>query len=241
MITSLDRRKMLQLLAGGGVAALVDSQRVGSSMTSIAESLEVGDSPSPRRGIVVGHSEGALAGQRIIADGGNAVDGIVAGALVSGVVALNACGVGGYGGHMTIAMKGKPVRSIDFNSTAPAAARHDMFEVDAEGRVPDRVNSVGWLAAGVPGTIAGMELAVRRFGDRSFREVLAPAINMAREGFILGRSTVGSIRGSLTQFRSDPGNPRDRFAEPVYCHRFGTTVTIEQGAHLQRIEEPAHR
>ena len=61
-------------------------------MTSIAGSREDGDSPGPRRGIVVGHSEGALAGQRIIADGGNAVDGIVAAALISGVVALNAIG-----------------------------------------------------------------------------------------------------------------------------------------------------
>ena len=206
MIESIDRRKVLYWFAGAGAATLVDSRSFLPLLPSPGAEGRLGGPADARRGMVVGNPEGALAGHRIIADGGNAVDGIVAAALTSGVVALNACGIGGYGGHMTIAMKGKPVRVIDFNSTAPAAARHDMFEVDADGRVPGRVNSVGWLAAGVPGTLAGMELAVRRYGDRSFREVLAPAIDLAREGFILGSGAVRSIRGSLQQFRGDRGS-----------------------------------
>src|SRR6516162_3738023 len=104
-------------------------------------------------GCVVGQPQGAQAGLEVLAAGGNAVDAAVAAALVAGVVAVPLCGIGGYGGHMVIALaRGKKVTAIDFNSTAPAAARPDMFPLDDRGQV----NAVGWLAAGVPGTLAGL-------------------------------------------------------------------------------------
>jgi gamma-glutamyltranspeptidase/glutathione hydrolase len=155
---------------------------------------------------VVGHREGAVAGQRIIEAGGNAVDGVVAAALVAGVIDIGACGPGGYGGHMTIAMANRPVRVIDFNSTAPAAARHDMFDASADGSVPGRVNEIGWLAAGVPGTLGGMQLAADRFGTWSIGDLLAPAIGFARDGFTLSEGMSRSIGRSREIFRQDPGS-----------------------------------
>jgi len=84
------------------------------------------------------------------------------------------CGIGGYGGHMVISLKGgKKITAIDFNTAAPAAARADMFPIEPGGAVRGRINSVGWLAAGVPGTLAGLQLALSRYGTRDFREMVA--------------------------------------------------------------------
>jgi gamma-glutamyltranspeptidase/glutathione hydrolase len=120
---------------------------------------------------------------RVLADGGNAIDAIVSAALVAGVVAVSRCGIGGYGGHMTIGLPNGKVTSIDFNSEAPAAARPDMFPLDAKGNVKGSINVSGWLAAGVPGTMAGLQLALDKFGTKPFSQLVQPAIRTAREGF----------------------------------------------------------
>jgi gamma-glutamyltranspeptidase/glutathione hydrolase len=134
-------------------------------------------SPGPNSaGAVVGEPTAAKVGGEILARGGNAVDAAVAAALAAGVAAPHQCGPGGYGGHMTIAMAGKKVTSIDFNSRAPAAMREDT------GLVNGRLNPHGWLAAGVPGTMAGLQLALDRFGTLDFRAIAGPAIRIADEG-----------------------------------------------------------
>lgn len=84
---------------------------------------------------------------------------------------------------MIVGTREGKLSAIDFNSTAPAAARPDMFPVDAKGNVKDKANSVGWLAAGVPGTLAGLQLALDRFGSMKFSRVVKPAIRSARDGF----------------------------------------------------------
>jgi gamma-glutamyltranspeptidase/glutathione hydrolase len=126
-------------------------------------------------GLVLGQPEAARAGQEVLAAGGNAVDAAVTAALVAGVVAVPGCGPGGYGGHMVIAPPRGKVVAIDFNSTAPAAAKADMFVVDDRGRVKDDANTYGWLAAGVPGTVAGLQLALDRHGTFGFKKTAAPA------------------------------------------------------------------
>src|SRR4051812_29255105 len=118
---------------------------------AVAARRTIGDEPSSNSaGLVIGFAEGAQAGNAILSDGGNAVDAIVAAALVAGVVAVTRCGIGGYGGHMTIGLPSGKVHCIDFNSEAPAAARPDMFPLDANGNVKGNVNMHGWLSAGVP-------------------------------------------------------------------------------------------
>jgi gamma-glutamyltranspeptidase / glutathione hydrolase len=98
------------------------------------------------------------------------------------------------------------VISIDFNSAAPAAAREDMFAPDEKGNVRGAANQFGWLAAGVPGILAGMQLALDRYGTRSFRESVAPAIKVARDGFILSPGLATTMSGCAPHFRADEGS-----------------------------------
>src|SRR5947207_1540907 len=137
-----DRRSFLAIT--GGTLAAAATRTIGAELKSKS------------RGLVVGHPQGAEAGNSILADGGNAVDAIVGAALVAGVVAVSRCGIGGYGGHMAIGLPSGKVTCIDFNSEAPAAARADMFPIDEKGNVKGSVNKHGWLAAGVPATMAGL-------------------------------------------------------------------------------------
>src|SRR5687767_14224587 len=108
----------------------------------------------PSHGIVMGEAKAAEVGHRVLVDGGNAIDAIVAAALAGAVHAPNQYGIGWYGGHMIIRGGNGKVNCIDFNTTAP---------------VGGSVNMYGWLACGVPGILAGLQLALNRFGTRSFK------------------------------------------------------------------------
>ena len=108
----------------------------------------------------------AHAGHALLEQGGNAVDAAVAAALCAAVVEPASCGIAGYGAHLTIGLADGTVTCIDANSTAPQAARPDMFVADAAGQVEGKLNYYGWLAAGVPGTLAGLQLALNRYGTK---------------------------------------------------------------------------
>jgi len=112
--------------------------------------------------------------------GGNAVDAAVATAFVLAVTYPEAGNLGG-GGFMMIYIHGEPA-FVDYRETAPAAATRDMY-LDDKGEVIKDASTVGARAAGVPGTVAGLWLAHRRYGKRPWRELLQPAIRLARHGF----------------------------------------------------------
>jgi gamma-glutamyltranspeptidase/glutathione hydrolase len=194
------RRRMLILT---GCAALA-----GAMAPRLLRGAEK-DSTANAFGAVIGEPTATKVGGRILADGGNAVDAAVAAALAAAVVSPNNCGIGGYGGHLTIALAGgKKITSIDFNTAAPAAARPDMFALDDKGAVRDRANEFGWLASGVPGTLAGLQLAIDRYGTRSLRELAAPALALARDGFPVTPGLAGALRGMAARLRNDTGSAK---------------------------------
>jgi gamma-glutamyltranspeptidase/glutathione hydrolase len=159
---------------------------------------------SKSQGCIVGQPEAARAGAEVLAAGGNAVDAAVTAALVAGVLAPHQCGPGGYGGHLVIAPTGsKKVTAIDFNSAAPQAARADLFVLDSDGKVKGLANTYGWLAAGVPGTFAGLQLALDRHGTRSFRQCVQPALQLARDGFAVSQSLADATRAARRQLAKD--------------------------------------
>jgi gamma-glutamyltranspeptidase / glutathione hydrolase len=197
MSKQISRREMLRLT--GSAAALAS---LGGSGCIAATKRIPRENP---HGVIVGEPTGATAGMKVLADGGNAIDAVVTAALVSAIATPARCGLGGYGGHATLALAdGKKVVSIDFNTTAPAAARGDMYPLDEKGEVKGRVNYTGWLAAGVPGTLAGLELVLKRYGTRSFREVTQPAIAFARDGVKMFNQMATTLRNPNAAWRRDP-------------------------------------
>lgn len=191
----ISRREMLRLSSAAAALGTLSVGCIARTRKSVAST-----------GIIVGEVNGAAAGMKTLADGGNAIDAVVTAALVSCVAAPWQCGIGGYGGHATIARAGgKKVVSLDFNSAAPAAARADMYPLDDKGEIKGRVNFHGWLAAGVPGILAGLELALRQHGTKSFREVAQPAIALARDGVRVTAGLAQMLRGMAGNLRRDPG------------------------------------
>jgi gamma-glutamyltranspeptidase/glutathione hydrolase len=193
-----------QVLRFAGTAAL--GTLMGDQGNAPAADRKAAAKP---RGRVIGQPEAARVGMQVLADGGNAVDAIAAAALVAGVVAVPLCGIGGYGGHLVIALPGgKKVTAIDFNSAAPAAARKDMFPLDARGKVKGQLDTHGWLAAGVPGTLAGIQLALDRYGTRGLAKLVQPAIRFARDGFEVTKALARATQNARPRLLKDPGSAR---------------------------------
>jgi gamma-glutamyltranspeptidase / glutathione hydrolase len=159
-------------------------------------------------GAVVGEPVAAKVGEQFLADGANAIDAAVATALAATITSPGKCGVGGYGGHAIIGLANGKVTAIDFNSTAPAAAHEDMFPLDANGNVKGKINVFGWLAAAVPGTLAGLELALNRYGTRSFREVVGPAIQLCEEGVHIRKESVQQAALDASKNNAAPKSPQ---------------------------------
>src|SRR3954470_1259628 len=105
---------------------------------------------------------------------------------------------------MAIGLPTGKVTCIDFNSEAPAAARPDMFPLDNKGNVKGGVNKHGWRAAGVPATMAGLQLALDKYGTRSLAHVIDPAIRYARDGFAVYWPYVGAA----SNLQRDPGSEK---------------------------------
>ena len=140
------------------------------------------------------------AGLSILATGGNAVDAAVATALALAVVHPNAGNLGG-GGFAVVRADGV-VRTLDFRETAPAAATRDMF-VGPEDGSPDNGSLVGPLATGVPGSPDGLYELHRRLGRLPWSRVVAPAVALARDGFVVTErlsDKVESNRRLLSRF-----------------------------------------
>jgi gamma-glutamyltranspeptidase/glutathione hydrolase len=122
----------------------------------------------------------ADAAQQIFAAGGNAVDAAVAIAFTLAVTYPDAGNIGG-GGFMTVYMDGKPY-FLDYREKAPQSATRDMY-LDDKGNVIKGMSLVGHRAVAVPGTVDGMWEAQKRFGKLKWKQVLAPAIKYATDGF----------------------------------------------------------
>lgn len=143
------------------------------------------------------------AGVRILRDGGNAIDAAVATAFALAVVYPEAGNLGG-GGFMVTRLADGATASLDFREKAPLAATGDMY-LDAQGNTTDR-SVVGYLAAGVPGAVAGLYAAHERFGSMPWKDVVAPAIRLAEEGFIVDAELAGSIAGAAERLGQFEGS-----------------------------------
>src|SRR3954468_16735191 len=144
------------------------------------------------RGMVVSTDRVASeVGAEILRRNGNAVDVAVAMHFALAVVNPEAGNIGG-GGFMVVRMADGTTAALDFREAAPMRATRDMY-LDAQGNVSDTLSLVGHLASGVPGSVAGMWEAHRRFGKLPWADLVQPAINLA-EGIVVHERLAGSLR-----------------------------------------------
>jgi gamma-glutamyltranspeptidase/glutathione hydrolase len=149
---------------------------------------ERADTIEAKNGVVVTVSGPASeVGLAVLKDGGNAVDAAVATAFALAVTWPEAGNIGG-GGYMVV-HHGEKQFFFDFRETAPAAATRDMFVKRADRTAHRR--------AGVPGTVRGLALAHQKLGKRPWKDLVMPAVKLARDGFVLDAATAGSLNGVL--------------------------------------------
>ncbi|SCW72388.1 MULTISPECIES: gamma-glutamyltransferase [unclassified Pseudomonas] len=140
-------------------------------------------------------------GVDVLKNGGNAVDAAVAVGYALAVVYPAAGNLGG-GGFMTLQMADGRKTFLDFREKAPLAATANMY-LDKDGNVIPDLSTRGHLAVGVPGTVSGMELALKKYGSKPRAELIAPAIKFAEEGFALEQGDVDLLETATDVFKKD--------------------------------------
>jgi gamma-glutamyltranspeptidase/glutathione hydrolase len=138
------------------------------------------------------HELASRAGVEMMQAGGNAVDAAVATGFALAVVHPQAGNLGG-GGFLLLRKANGEVRFIDFREKAPAAATRDMY-LDAQGNVIENASVIGYKSIGVPGSVAGLVHAEKKYGKLSLEKVMAPAIRLARDGFPLAWEDAEDLR-----------------------------------------------
>ena len=165
--------------------------------------LQVTPTVAPSAMVVTDAPIATEAGVQVMRDGGNAVDAAVATAFALAVVYPEAGNIGG-GGFMVTRMADGTSAALDFREKAPLAATRDMY-LDAAGELTD-ASVIGHLASGVPGAVMGLWEAHRRFGTKPWADLLAPAITLAREGFVVDSALAGSVRGAADRLARFTGS-----------------------------------
>ncbi|KAJ1954501.1 hypothetical protein EC988_002399 [Linderina pennispora] len=186
----------------------------------LAKAASFGDSDT--RSTLVTAKNGAVAtdeprcskiGSQVLIDGGNAVDAAIASTLCIGILQAHSSGIGGGGFMLIRPSDGSAPVLIDFREAAGSAAKADMFLHNIT------LAQVGGLAVGVPGEIAGLHSAHKRFGKLPWKRLFEPSISLARKGYALSSVVYGQLKRLEAHVLSSPG--------------FNTTYTDGRGHLLQ--------
>jgi len=181
---------------------------VAMAFTLVLAPLAQAASPEPAAAdhgmVVTAHRLATEAGLDVLRHGGNAIDAAVAVGYALAVTFPEAGNLGG-GGFMTVRLADGTSRFLDFRETAPGAARADMYLNQAGAVIPGK-STRGWLAAGIPGTVAGLEYARTHWGSRPRADLLAPAIRLAGEGFVLDRGDAEMLNEAAGELAKDPAS-----------------------------------
>ncbi len=158
--------------------------------------------------VACGHQTAADIGVDIIRRGGNAVDAAIAGAFASFVVEPQMCGIGGHGRMSVYLSKTNQAVGIDHFIRAPKAATPEMYTKAlakwrnaGRGGVEGAINTTGHLSVGIPGTIAGLWEAHRRFARLPWKSLVGPAIELARAGIVADPRLTASVAGRTVEIR----------------------------------------
>jgi len=154
--------------------------------------------------VVSAEPQASEAGLSILHQGGNAVDAAVATAFAISVVEPYAAGIGGGGFLLLSQAKTGEMRALDFRERAPLRATRNMY-LDAQGKVRPKASIDGYLAVGVPGTVAGLYQVQHQYGRLPWQTVVTPAIRLAQDGFVVTENFVKIAQGRKQLILNNPG------------------------------------
>lgn len=167
-------------------------QPIGKQTASTSKEFE-------NAAVITAHPIASEVGVAILKKGGNAVDAAIAVQFALAVVYPNAGNIGG-GGFMVYRSHDGQIASLDFREKAPRKAFRDMY-LDDQGNPITDLSLYGQLAAGVPGTVAGMEEAYKKYGSLPWEDLLAPAISLAGNGFPITERQAKEFNTYQSRFR----------------------------------------
>jgi gamma-glutamyltranspeptidase/glutathione hydrolase len=176
---------------------------------------------------------GSQAGLEILKRGGNAVDGAVAVAFALAVVEPAAGNIGG-GGFMLVRLADGRTSFFDYREVAPAKATRDMY-VKPDGTLDRELSLIGYKSVAVPGTVAGLELALKTHGKLKLAEVLAPAIHLAEDGFPVSEKLARQLQGERPELQQFTISRRIFLNDGKMFHAGDTLRQPELAATLKRI------
>ncbi|AFI04656.1 gamma-glutamyltransferase [Helicobacter cetorum] len=144
------------------------------------------------------HPLASQVGQKVLEEGGNAIDAAVAVGFALAVVHPAAGNIGG-GGFAVIHLANGENITLDFREKAPLKATRDMF-LDKQGNVIPKLSEDGYLAAGVPGTVAGMEAMLKKYGTKKLSRLIDPAIKLAEHGYTISQRQAETLKEAHERF-----------------------------------------
>src|SRR5579872_180551 len=150
---------------------------------------------APHAMVVTVQGLASQAGVDILRQGGNAVDAAVAVGFALAVVHPQAGNIGG-GGFMLVRLADGAAHFIDYREKAPAKATRDMY-LDAQGNIIPGASTVGYRAIGVPGSVAGLVYAEKKYGKLTLAQAMAPAIRLAADGFVLSSEEAAELHDEI--------------------------------------------
>jgi gamma-glutamyltranspeptidase / glutathione hydrolase len=176
---------------------------IANAPADTRESLAKSEPVIGHHGMVVSAQHYAtMAGVDMLKQGGNAIDAAVAVGYAEAVV-HPCCGNIGGGGFITMHLKDGRNLFLNFREKAPQKATTTMFQ-DAQGNVVSNRSTDSYLGVGVPGTVMGLNTALAKYGTMPLRKVIAPAIKLARDGYVLQQGDVNILNDSVDDFAKHP-------------------------------------
>src|SRR5579859_2079204 len=142
--------------------------------------------------VVTDEELASKSGVEILKRGGNAVDAAVAVAFALAVVEPAAGNIGG-GGFMLVRMANGPATFLDYREVAPGKATRNMY-IKPDGKLDEEASVIGYKSVAVPGTVAGLELALKTYGTMKWADAMGPAIHLAEDGFAISEKLARQLQ-----------------------------------------------
>jgi gamma-glutamyltranspeptidase/glutathione hydrolase len=234
-------KRQITSLVSLAVSALFISAPVATGQAAAEYRARAGDVKAwPREAIrgakvMVATDEelGSKAGVEILKRGGNAVDAAVAVAFALAVVEPAAGNIGG-GGFMLVRLANGRTSFLDYREVAPGAATRNMY-IKPDGKLDEETSVIGYKSVAVPGTVAGLELAVKTYGTMKLAEVMEPAIRLAENGFTVSDKLARQLQEEKAELERFPVSRRIFLSDGKMLKSGNTLKQPELARTLKRI------